>query len=106
MQDDGVAPMLPRGTTAQRFCPTPIMRSVALCGVVSSECRFSAGFGIAALHIIPREEPRRLGGATAAGAAGPRGQTRGETVSPFRRWACVGDGKDGTPRLTEEDAAF
>jgi hypothetical protein len=21
MQDDGVAPMLPRGTTAQRFCP-------------------------------------------------------------------------------------
>jgi hypothetical protein len=40
----------------------PIMRSGALCGAVLSEFRFSAGLGIAALHIIPREEPRRLGG--------------------------------------------
>jgi len=71
-----VAPTLPSGTTAQRFCPKRIMRSVALCGVVSSECRFSAGFGIAALHIIPREEPRRLGGRTVAAAVGQRDQTR------------------------------
>src|SRR5258705_2277602 len=34
----------------------PIMRSGALCGVMSSECWFSAGFGLAALHIIPRRK--------------------------------------------------
>jgi hypothetical protein len=30
MQDDGVAPTLPRGTTAQRFCPTHLMASSPL----------------------------------------------------------------------------
>lgn len=53
-----------------------VMRSGALCGVVLSECRFSAGFGLAALHIISWEEPRRLGGRTVAAAVGQRDQTR------------------------------
>jgi hypothetical protein len=52
------------------------MQSVALCGVMSSECISSAGFGLAALHIIPREEPRRLGGRAVAAAVGQRDQTR------------------------------
>jgi hypothetical protein len=55
---------------------TPIMQSVALCGVMSSECISSASFGLAALHIIPREEPRRLGGRAVAAAVGQRDQTR------------------------------
>ena len=55
---------------------TSIMRSVALCGVVSSERWFCRGFGLAALHIIPREEPRRLGGRAVAAAVGQRDQTR------------------------------
>ena len=64
-----------RPTIASSPAP-PIMRSGALCGAMSSECRFSAGFGLAALHIIPREEPRRLGGRTVAAAVGQRDQTR------------------------------
>jgi hypothetical protein len=54
----------------------PIMRSGALCGAMSSERRFSAGFWLAALHIIPREELRRLGGRAVAAAVGQRDQTR------------------------------
>jgi len=31
MQDDRVAPTLPRGTTAQRFCPISTMPTSGLC---------------------------------------------------------------------------
>ena len=43
---------------------------------MSSECIFSADFGLTALHIIPREVPRRLGGRAVAAAVGQRDQTR------------------------------
>src|SRR5258708_22495197 len=77
------------------------MRSRALCGAMSSERRFSAGFGIAALHIIPREEPRRLGGRTVAAAGGHRDQTRGESGSPLQRLAEIGAPKGGASSMTE-----
>src|SRR6266481_5619951 len=60
-----------------RRCHAALPRSgFVQCGAMSSERRFSAGFGIAALHIIPMEEPRRLGGRTVAAAVGQRDQTR------------------------------